>query len=81
MQASLSNNDISALTHSMAEQSFLDWYYKFDGIRLGAQLTVNAISAVFDGLYRQSNQDDIANDDELRPQPCIVHFTKRQFDM
>jgi lipopolysaccharide biosynthesis glycosyltransferase len=73
MRAILSNNDISAFTHNMAEQSFLDWYYKFDGFRLGAQY--NAISAVFDGLYRQSNQSDSAKDEELRPQPYIVHFT------
>jgi lipopolysaccharide biosynthesis glycosyltransferase len=74
MRAILSNNDISAFTHSMAEQSFLDWYYKLDGFRLGAQY--NAISFIFDGLYQQSNKDDSAQDEELRTQPYIVHFTR-----
>ena len=71
MRAILSNNDISAFTTSMAEQSFLDWYYKFDGFRLGAQY--NAISFVLDKLFIE---DESAEDEELQPQPYIVHFTR-----
>merc|ERR1712113_523407 len=35
MRALLEHNDISAFTRDFAEQTFLDWYWRFDGMRLG----------------------------------------------
>jgi hypothetical protein len=68
MRAILEHNDISAFIYNFAEQSFLDWYFKFDGFRLGYQY--NTISSVVGGQSRD-NQDASA-----QPEPHIVHFTR-----
>jgi hypothetical protein len=85
MRVILKYNDISAFTHNFAEQSFLDWYFKFDGFRLGYQYnTISSIVRSVGGGGRQqfrNTKDDDDRDARSAPPggpggPYIVHFTR-----
>eukprot|EP00536_Pseudo-nitzschia_multiseries_P000877 jgi/Psemu1/321816/estExt_fgenesh1_pg.C_110022 len=71
MRAILENNDITAFTSDHAEQSFLDWYYKFDGVRFGYEYNYIASAASSYLSPRLYSANTVRE-----PNPYIVHFTR-----